>query len=294
MKQIKVTFWVIDPDDRTMELWHTEPVNGRAEKYYGREVSGEKRWFELTDNFIMICPVSDDIEFIICDKEFNEIARDSNDTFNFPQRYPSLEERIRDVWKILKESHPGVTPNHWYNWIISFAPENMDSTAKSNWFDCQRTLLETEILHTFERLGHKYHIIRHKFKHTECEATWYEYFAADDHLIKSGPYIIFFGYQWEQNNPSDIKTDNREKRQIITLEKDQVIVLFSRQHLPEMTGQMLQGIFTSGEDLNYYLDDKVKLGKMTEQDRQELLTLKATMSNGIYYSIEIITMNPIS
>lgn len=85
-----------------------------------------------------------------------------------------------------------------------------------------------------------------------------------------------------------------QQRQPIQLQKDQVIVLFSRQHLPQMQEQKLEGIFTSDDDLNYYLDDKVQYGRMTENDRQELLTLNATMAHGTYYSIEIIMMNPIS
>lgn len=85
-----------------------------------------------------------------------------------------------------------------------------------------------------------------------------------------------------------------QQRQPIRLQKDQVIALFSRQHQPDMKAQKLEGIFTSEEDLNYYLDDKVQFGRMTENDRHELLTLNATMAQGIYYSIEIIMMNPIS
>ncbi|GAB6119627.1 hypothetical protein [Dysgonomonas termitidis] len=87
---------------------------------------------------------------------------------------------------------------------------------------------------------------------------------------------------------------NTEQRNPIILAKDHVIVLFSRQHLPVMKEKRLEGIFTLDEELNYYLDDKVQFGRMTEQDRQELLNLKATMANGTYYSIEIIMLNPIS
>ncbi len=198
MIEIKVTFLTIDPDDNTMEIWHDQPVKGKANDY-GREVYGEKRWFNLTDDHIKIYPFPEDVVFVICDKDFNVIAKESNDRAIYPIPFPTLYEQVQDVWKGLQPKFPEVTPNHWYNWIFSYANKEMNSTEKSNWFDYQRNLLKTEELSKFEYLGHKYCIIRHRFKHTECPATWYEYFASPAHLVKSGPYLKFFGYLWDKN-----------------------------------------------------------------------------------------------
>lgn len=196
MKEIKVTFMIVDLDDSTMEIWHDKPVNGRANDY-GREVYGDKRWFELTEDYIKICPFPDDVVFIICDKEFNEIARESNDLTAYPERFISLDDVIKQEWEAQSPKYPDVKRDGWNKWILSFASGKLDSTSQSNWLDFDRTVLETNILHTFKRLGRTYHFIRHKFQHTGCPAIFYEYFVSNDYQVKSGPYLGFLGYQWE-------------------------------------------------------------------------------------------------
>ena len=192
MKEIKVTFMMVDLDDTTMEIWYDQPVNGRA-NHYGREVYGDRLWYELTDEYIRICPFPDDVEFIICDKEFNVIVQESNNLAEYPERFVSLNDQIKKEWEILSPKYPDVKRDGWHKWILSFAPGKLDSTTESNWLDFDRTVIETNILHTFKRLGHTYHFIRHKFQHDGCPAIFYEYFISTDFQVKSGPYLDFLG-----------------------------------------------------------------------------------------------------
>jgi len=197
MKEIKVTFWSMDPDNALLELWHTEPINGLVD-HFGRDAYGEKLWFNLTEEDEKIAPMPSDVVFVICDDNFEEITRQSNDLTLHPDRFSSLYEVCRKLWEKIHQNFPDVTKVGFHDWLKQFAPDYMDSTFMSNWYDCDRRLLDTEILADFEYLGKKHHIIRHHFQHTKCEAVWYEYFASESHLVKSRPYKAFLGYQWKE------------------------------------------------------------------------------------------------
>lgn len=196
MKEIKITYWTLAPDNSLRELWHTEPVNGFATTI-GRDAYGDKLWHELTDELEKLCNFPEDVIFIICDSDFNEITRQSNNLQLHFDRFPTLVETCKAAWLSISDDYPGVAKDDWHKWIRRLAPDNMSSTFMTNWYDCDRKVIKTEVLSDFQYLGKNFHIIRHCFKHTKCEAVWYEYFAAPEHLVKSGPYLLFLGYQWD-------------------------------------------------------------------------------------------------
>lgn len=82
-----------------LEVWEVERMPGRKQYYIGRETVGAREWYTLFDAPNGYCEPSTtiraDVVFILCDDDWNELTRDSNDRTKFPlSKTMSIEEFV--------------------------------------------------------------------------------------------------------------------------------------------------------------------------------------------------------
>ncbi|KAA6302833.1 MAG: hypothetical protein EZS26_001003 [Candidatus Ordinivivax streblomastigis] len=198
MKQINVRLHHINSGD-CIEVWQSEVLNGK-QIYYGRGTHIEHDWSYLSDAPNGFCEkshrVSNEVEFIVCDKNWNELLRDGNDKKRYPNSFPTLYELCIKEWNTIKEKYPRVTRNGFSKWIWAKSPQPLHGAEDLNWRDYYNRTTHTKVLHKFIYLGETYVIIRLSKQHTKCDAKWYEYFASRKAATKYESYAIFYGYEY--------------------------------------------------------------------------------------------------
>ena len=130
MREIKVQLYRGE-DDNYVELWKTvEEIEGKH-RYYGRYTYGnEGTWYSVCDPLgycELNAPIADDVMFICCDENGNEVIRYSNADGN---KLPKFETVIKREWNKVKEklqhNTEDLTKNFWAEcW-------NGDTTMKIN------------------------------------------------------------------------------------------------------------------------------------------------------------------
>lgn len=71
-----------------LEVWEVKREKGKKQYYVGRETVGERQWHTLCDAPDGYCEpyyvISREVVFILCDRHWNELARDGNDRKLYP------------------------------------------------------------------------------------------------------------------------------------------------------------------------------------------------------------------
>lgn len=213
MREIKVQLYRSE-DDNYVELWKTvEEIEGKH-RYYGRYTYGDDgTWYSVCDPLgycELNAPMADDVMFICCDENGNEVIRYSNADGN---KLPKFETVIKREWNKVKEklqhNTEDLTKNFWAEcwngdttmkinqWLLSYKdpdlyPEKANDYDE-NWTSCwaekeigYEPIPDTE----FEYLGHKYQFTKVKHKHEYCGVEWYEFVCTDSpYVIQDTPWV---------------------------------------------------------------------------------------------------------
>lgn len=101
-KEYKARLLYIDAGD-CKEVWEVKHING-GRQYVGRDTFDEHTWWTLCDAPYGYCERSGRIVpgvvFILCDAEWNPVARDGNDRTEFPTPYPTLEKQAPTLGRL--------------------------------------------------------------------------------------------------------------------------------------------------------------------------------------------------
>ena len=154
-KEYKARLLYIDAGD-CKEVWEVKHING-GRQYVGRDTFDEHTWWTLCDApygyFERSGRIVPGVVFILCDAEWNPVARDGNDRTEFPTPYPTLEEASADAWAAVREQYPEVSKDGFGKWISGFADRPLSGADYMNWRDCQRETIQREVLSTFDYLA---------------------------------------------------------------------------------------------------------------------------------------------
>ena len=197
-KEYKARLLYIDAGD-CKEVWEVKHING-GRQYVGRDTFDEHTWWTLCDAPYGYCERSGRIVpgvvFILCDAEWNPVARDGNDRTEFPTPYPTLEEASADAWAAVREQYPEVSKDGFGKWISGFADRPLSGADYMNWRGCQRETIQREVLSTFDYLGEQHAILRFTVRHTECTAQWQEYYVGIAQEQPQEAFSMFLGYSY--------------------------------------------------------------------------------------------------
>ena len=200
-KRIKVQL-VRGEDDNYNELWKVV----KEKKYYCRNTWGKGTWYYVCDP-LGYCEldreVENDVVFIVCDENGNELFESSNGGKSFPKFETVVKEKWNEVKKSITHNTENLTANFWSmcydgtttmevnKWLISFKdPDLYGDKAKDydeNWTGCwaeKEIGYETIPGSEFEYLGHKYQFTKVTHKHDYCGVEWVEFVCTDS------PYVV--------------------------------------------------------------------------------------------------------
>lgn len=199
IEEMKVRLHHIDTGN-CLEVWQSEP-NKKKTIWLGRYTYGPHLWYYQFDAPYGYCepcyPVSPSVEFICCDKNWNEVLRDSNNPVRHFIWFPSLEELCKREWTKVKDKYPSTTKDGFCDWLDAKMPKDTSYDDKINWRSHRYALIDpdniieglnwikkvthpaikTEVIHSFEFMGETYRIARIAKQHLLCDALWYEYVA---------------------------------------------------------------------------------------------------------------------
>ncbi len=204
MKEIKVRLRYIEVG-QCMEMWQVEPQEGRPDRWVCRELSGLHEWSWLHGAPYDACErgwqCSNDIIFIICDKDWNPVMKDGNDRTLFPESFPTFEENCISAWNSIKENHPHVITDI-NEWLCQKSPKPFSNDVeKHNWAhspEYQGTINEETLLE-FDSCGQKKVVVRVTRQHKLCDARWHVYFAGNLQRKQDEGFEYCFGYEYHDS-----------------------------------------------------------------------------------------------
>lgn len=207
MKVLKVKLHHIDRG-QCMEVWSVKPKKGGPRRYVARNTSGNHEWSWLCDAPYGYCErdfeCSPGIMFIICDKYGHAILRDGNDRTKFPNSFPTLEECCDTAWKDI-EKNQYITRIGFGEWILKQATVPLRTGAdEQNWKDCFQEIDKVEVLSRFKFLKRRKAIYKLTKRHTECGATWYEYYVGNFPYNENECFDKFFAYEFHEKHIGEI------------------------------------------------------------------------------------------
>lgn len=200
-----------------LEVWLSKTKNKKL-VWLGRYTYWPHIWYYLSDAPYGYCepcyPVNPSIEFICCDKNWNEVLRDSNNPVRHPNWFPSLEELCKTEWTKIKGEYRNTTKDGFCDWLDAKMPKGTSYDDKINWRSHRYALIDpdniikglnwikkvlhptikTEVLHTFKFLGETYRIVRIAKQHLLCDAIWHEYVVLDPD--PDANYAAWYAYEY--------------------------------------------------------------------------------------------------
>jgi len=226
-KEIKVKLYR-NEDDNYVELWQVVEHKQGTPKYYGRYTYGtEGTWYYICDP-LGYCeldyPVKDDVVFILCDDNNNEVLRYSNADKNpLPKFNLFMKQKWNEFSKDLTYNRENFEVDFWslaYNgettlsinqWLLTYMDPDLykKEIDEMSGYDINWTspLYSSEIKYEsipgteFEYLGHKYQFTKVFNKHNICGAEWTEFICTDSpYVVEKSPfnknknYIKNYGY----------------------------------------------------------------------------------------------------
>ena len=198
--ELKVRLHRIE-DGLCREIWEIQQEKGLSRRYLSRATRGFHEWMTLSNSYLEpIEALTSNIVVIICDRNWNELAREGNDPSLFPNTYPTLNKLCKKHWNIIKPQYPDVTYDGFSDWILDWSVERLYNADEDNWIHFWNTTETIEILHKFDYLGEKYVITRQTKKHTRCDAVWFEYYAGKENMGKYESYAMFYGFEYNKMN----------------------------------------------------------------------------------------------
>lgn len=196
MSEIKIRFHSVERG-WCREIWEvfTEPEKPR--RYIARDSEGRGTWGYISDpdgdpGF----PTSDNMTLILCDKNWNEHTRTSNDRTRFPEFFPTLIDACREQWNAFaaKPLQCLDTPDFW-KWISAYTPKGLLPWEEHNWQNCYQETAGREVLMPFDYCGDHLAIVRVTRRHTECDLEWRMYHVDSLDEEEAGNYAHFYGYE---------------------------------------------------------------------------------------------------
>lgn len=261
MKRIKIRLSRIERD-KHLEIWESIYQEGQTPLFFCRETHSPHNWFNLPQPFGVCEPgsaVGEDIEFIVCGKQWNELFHDGNGSRNV--RFISLEELCKEKWEEIKPHFPKVTQDGFSDWILSKATNKLDDTDRLNWITMWHKDIRHRIIRRFQFLREDYAIYCVTRKHTRCEICWNEYFAGPVSKEKHEDWVTWCGtefsdklsdYLLAKDKVRYIVNPNYFTGTIITSMSDGIHCDYSGKNLEELqckeNNSMLQAV--TDEELN--------------------------------------------
>ena len=182
------------------EIWEVQPEKGKRPRHLSRDTYGEHEWYRVCDAPYGYCerdyPLHEDIELVVCDRQWQPLFRDGNDRERFPKPFPTLEEKCIEEWNKIHAGYPHVSKRGFGEWILAQSLRKLYNADEMNWVHSRYTVVKEEILSRFTYLGEEKAIIRQTVKHTLCEAEWHEYFAGKEIRDQYDGFDLFFGYEY--------------------------------------------------------------------------------------------------
>lgn len=197
--ELNVKLHLIDPSE-CLEVWEIKPQEGKKRPRYVGRSTCDYRWSTLVDagcdDFIAESNAGKHVVFVICNDRWEPIALDGNDRVRFPEPYPTLEKACSDAWRPFKEQTL-IESDRWIfvKWIKSKAERPLTYIESLNW-ENYKTPVNRKILATFDYLGSKKAILRITYEHTECAATWNEYYVGAAVPLSEEAFCWFYGYEY--------------------------------------------------------------------------------------------------
>lgn len=198
--EIKIRLHHINDGD-CLEVWEAQAEEGKHKLYLGRDTfHPEQSWRYLCDAPDGCCErgwaVENSIELVICDKQWNELFRDGNNSERFPDSFPTFDEINSSEWGKIRDKYPCVTKDGFIEWIEAKMPTNLNDLDRLNWVNHRSEVTNTEILHQFTWVGENYAVFRLTRKHTLCHAIWYVYVTCKENRDYCDSYSSFIGYEY--------------------------------------------------------------------------------------------------
>lgn len=220
-QQLKVKLLRIDTG-HCMEIWQSESVPAKNPKinrllYFGRDTA-DGSWSYLSDAPNGYCEPSHQagphLTLMVCDSKWNELFHSGNNKLLYPESFPTLEKVCKTEWEKIKDKYPNTVNNGLRTWLDTMKPERLERSDDLNWdrlctIPDPDNLLEdgriatheilgdfkTGKLHSFQWLGADYHIIRYAYRHTKCDAYWYEYMVVSMEKGKVTDNVHWLAYE---------------------------------------------------------------------------------------------------
>lgn len=186
-------------NDCYVELWKVF----NKKKYFARFTYGLPQWYFVCDPFgycELDHPCPNDYVFIICDKNGNEISRESNGDPDDCPRALTLMQKTQEIWDSI-EPKPEIKDG-LNEWLLSYmTPENLAKDPfrtqfcpKENWTWAWKAMDHVSVLARYNHLGDEYCIYEITYKHLFCDCMWIEYMAGDAEMDWEYPsFIKWFG-----------------------------------------------------------------------------------------------------
>lgn len=200
MKEIKIRF---HHDDKgyCREYWEVfSDDSNKPTRFLIRDTSGPGgTWYIASEEFYEPgSSLDEDITLIVCNHAWEEHMRIANDRNRFPVEFPTVETTCREAWRKFsgKPARCLDTPDFW-SWIGQYAPKDLPVWERHNWQNNSREIVKRETLASFDFCGDTLSIIRVTERHTECNLTWYKYFAGSTTEDKYDNIALFYGYEVE-------------------------------------------------------------------------------------------------
>lgn len=182
------------------EIWEVQPEKGKKARYMSRDTYGEHEWYWVCDAPYGYCerdyPLHEDIELVVCDRQWQPLFCDGNDRERFPDSFPTLEEKCIEEWGKIHAGYPNVSKLGFGEWILAQSLRKLYNADEMNWIHSRYTVVKEEVLSRFTYLGKEKAIIRQTVRHTLCEAEWHEYLAGKETRDKYDGFDLFFGYEY--------------------------------------------------------------------------------------------------
>lgn len=193
---VEKTVRLIRPeDDNYNELWESKDLSGNKE-YFCRNVFGNKpTWYTVSDPFgycELSSRVKDNVCFIVCDNNWNELFGTSNLT---GADFPTFKQKVKEEWNLIKSNYVfdeyDQTEDLWSqfmgrgpvssidNWLLTFKDPEIYEEAKT--YDENWVMYTDEIgrrsIWNFAYLGESYSIYEVKYRHRICSKEYEEFWV---------------------------------------------------------------------------------------------------------------------
>lgn len=180
------------------EIWETKPGQEEKVRYFSRDIHGLHGWCYSGGPYSEdICCVENNVQFEICDKQWNPLLVDGTNKEQFPASFHSLEQLCKQNWSEIKDRFPDVKEEGLQSWLEEKMPKDVSDHDRINWSHSLFTVIKQETLASFTFIGETYNIIRVHKKHSLCPAEWYVYLVKRENRKQHEDYSAWFDIEFQ-------------------------------------------------------------------------------------------------